>query len=350
MYRYLQERAKKAIIENFCGLVGEYDEAVKQLRVSKWEQDHRILKTARIIGLTTTGLAKYRGLIASLEPHILLVEEAAEVTEGHVVAGFLESFQQIILVGDHLQLRPHCDVRELEGEPYNLEISMFERLVSNNVPFTSLTSQRRMIPELRSMISSFYVNLEDHPTVLRRPSIPGMGGINSYIFTHNWHESRDNVASFCNELEAVMLVGFYEYLCMNHVPAEKITVLCFYHGQRKLILSMLRGRAILAGKRFTVVTVDSYQGEENDVVLLSMARSNRNGNVGFLTSPNRSIVALSRARNGFYAFGNFDTIASASSTWWDVVEAVKKEQPDHIGSALPVVCSKHGSKNWIRRE
>lgn len=54
-----------------------------------------------------------------------------------------------------------------------------------------------------------------------------------------------------------------------------------------------------------MTTVDNYQGEENDVIILSLVRSNQEGSVGFLGTDNRVCVALSRARNGLYAIGNF---------------------------------------------
>ena len=53
-----------------------------------------------------------------------------------------------------------------------------------------------------------------------------------------------------------------------------------------------------------VTTVDSYQGEENDIIILSLVRSNNHGNIGFLYEPNRVCVALSRAKLGMFIFGN----------------------------------------------
>lgn len=64
-----------------------------------------------------------------------MIEEAAEVLEAPVVACCVESVQHLILVGDHQQLRPHCHVRELEEE-YNLNVSLFERLVRNGVEYS----------------------------------------------------------------------------------------------------------------------------------------------------------------------------------------------------------------------
>lgn len=54
-----------------------------------------------------------------------------------------------------------------------------------------------------------------------------------------------------------------------------------------------------------VTSIDNYQGEENDIIILSLVRSNKEGKVGFLRTDNRVCVALSRAKIGLYAFGNF---------------------------------------------
>ena len=61
-------------------------------------------------GCTTTGLSKYRGLLAALEPRTLLIEEAAETKEGTIIAGMIETLQHLILVGDHQQLQANCNV------------------------------------------------------------------------------------------------------------------------------------------------------------------------------------------------------------------------------------------------
>ena len=53
-----------------------------------------------------------------------------------------------------------------------------------------------------------------------------------------------------------------------------------------------------------VTTVDNYQGEENDIIILSCVRSNAQNKIGFLAETNRINVALSRARLGLYVFGN----------------------------------------------
>jgi superfamily I DNA and/or RNA helicase len=68
-----------------------------------------------------------------------------------------------------------------------------------------------------------------------------------------------------------------------------------------------------------VTTVDNYQGEENDIIILSLVRSNNNGKIGFIENVNRLCVALSRARLGLFVFGNFQCIAKYC-----------ENKPDHL--------------------
>jgi helicase required for RNAi-mediated heterochromatin assembly 1 len=257
--------------------------------------------------MTTTGLSKYRGLLSALQPKVVLIEEAAETLEAPVTVACMPSVQHLILVGDHLQLRPHTHSNAYEDHPWHLNVSLFERMINNEVEYSTLNEQRRMIPEIRRILYPIYKDIiKDHPSVMdpsNRPDVPGMG-VNSFFFTHGWHEDRDDLMSCYNDGEAKMIAGFVEYLIFNGMTEDEITILTFYHGQRKKILSQLRSRYRLQDRRFQVATVDSYQGEENKVVILSLVRSNEKQQIGFLSVENRVCVALSRAQCGFYIFGN----------------------------------------------
>ena len=63
--------------------------------------------------MTTTGLSKYRALLSSLNPKVVLIEEAAETLESSIAAACFTSLEHLILVGDHQQLRAHCNDEEL---------------------------------------------------------------------------------------------------------------------------------------------------------------------------------------------------------------------------------------------
>ncbi|KAF2727336.1 hypothetical protein EJ04DRAFT_595293 [Polyplosphaeria fusca] len=365
IYRYFQRQTKKLLLVELRKHIQKYQQAVLQRKIGQWEQDANILKSQRIIGMTTTGLSKYRALIASLRPKIILVEEAAETLEAPVTVACLPTLEQLILVGDYQQLRPHCQLRELEDEPYHFNLSLFERMVLNKVEFDCLTEQRRMIPEIRRLLEPIYGNvLQDHQSVMNssnRPDVEGMGGCNSYFWTHEHLESKDVNMSVLNEKEADMVVRFFDYLILNGVEPAKVTILTFYHGQRKAIIRRIRSHANLSNHAAKIVTVDSYQGEENDIVLLSLVRSNTRYQIGFLSVDNRVCVALSRAKRGFYIFGNAEMLAAQSETWAQVITILhgKKNKNKNknkttadgtrrVGYQLPLECRNHGNKSWIQ--
>lgn len=86
-------------------------------------------------------------------------------------------------------------------------------------------------------------------------------------------------------------------------PADKISVLTTYNGQRSLILDVLAKRCEnnpLIGMPAIVSTVDKYQGQQNDYVILSLVRTKI---VGHLRDIRRLVVAMSRGRLGLYIFG-----------------------------------------------
>jgi hypothetical protein len=337
----------------------------------------------KVIGCTTTGLSKYRSLLSAVKARVLLIEEAAETLESNVIGGLLDTIEHLILVGDHAQLQASCTIRALENAPYHLNISMFERLINNSIRYVMLNVQRRMIRDIRKLLcidaSPFYTDLQDHESVLdrvrNRPPVPGMGGLDTYFFDHRgrFEEATNAENSRYNLAEAQMIARFFLYLCQNGVDPSKITVLTvrcpfllgdetmeltqtqFYNGQKSVLIQELRGTPGLGKVRqfFNVFTVDSYQGEENDIVLLSLVRSNRNLSIGFLDSKNRLVVALSRARRGLYLFGNSITLAANETNedlgyqgreplWYPLIQHMISQDRFGLDGSLPVTCIRHG--------
>ena len=91
-----------------------------------------------------------------------------------------------------------------------------------------------MIPEIRRLLKPIYKHLHDHASVNGRLPVPGMGGVNSYFFSHKCPESSDDLMSKTNHEEADMIVGFFNYLMHNGMMPEDIAVLTFYNGQVSL--------------------------------------------------------------------------------------------------------------------
>ena len=106
-----------------------------------------------------------------------------------------------------------------------------------------------------------------------------------------------------------------------------------------------------------VFTVDSYQGEENDIILLSMVRSNNFGSIGFLENQNRVVVALSRARCGLYIFGNAaclmategteNSLGSRSGLYKDILLHMRNNKQLNVDCGLPITCVKHGQELYV---
>ena len=104
----------------------------------------------------------------------MIVEEAAEVLESHIVCSLTSDGQQLIIIGDHQQLRPSVNVHHLATK-YQLDVSLFERLILGGMKSVRLGVQHRMRPEVaRLIVPAIYSQLENHRSVYGHPRIRGM--------------------------------------------------------------------------------------------------------------------------------------------------------------------------------
>lgn len=102
--------------------------------------------------------------------------------------------------------------------------------------------------------------------------------------------------------EAEYVVGLYMYMRLLGYPPDKISILTTYNGQKHLIRDVVNKRCAdnpVFGRPAKVTTVDKYQGQQNDYILLSLVRTKA---VGHLRDVRRLVVAMSRARLGLYIF------------------------------------------------
>ena len=292
----------------------------------------RCLQQADVIGLTTTGAAKHHPILSKPEAKVVIIEEAAEVLEAHVVSTLTQSTEHLILIGDHQQLRPKTNDYILARD-YHLAISLFERLVRNNFPHISLQVQHRMRPEISAMVSAnIYGNaLEDAPSTEEYPAVDGMK-CNMFFVHHEAKETPNtDLKSPKNDHEANFLARLCKYLLQQGYREEQVTVITPYTGQ----MYNLRDKFFEMSK-VKITPIDSYQGEENDIILLSLVRSEK---PGFVKDENRICVALSRAKHGLYVIGNFKLFCSSSNLWRSIVQGLQTQ--DKIGQSLPLECQKH---------
>lgn len=272
--------------------------------------DLKVMRSVMVVGMTTTGAARMHATLRALHCPVVIVEEAAEVLEAHVVVCLTQHCDQLILIGDHLQLRPSTSNYNLEKN-YNLGISMFERMIMNGMHCDLLNIQHRMRPEISALISpNIYPNLKNAESVTLYPPIVGVQASLYFInHTHSENSDEDSVSK-TNDFEANYLIRLAEYLVLNGYAAEDITIIAAYSAQMFLLREVRRTHARLKYVKITVL--DNYQGEENKIILLSLVRNNTNNSVGFLKIENRVCVALSRAKEGMYVMGNMDLLCNNS--------------------------------------
>ncbi|RYP42243.1 hypothetical protein DL767_000407 [Monosporascus sp. MG133] len=358
------------------------------------EVDLRCLSEADVVGVTTTGLAKNRDLLRKLRCKVMLCEEAGEVLEAHILTAFLPSVEHAILIGDHLQLRPQIQNYDLQstnprGAKYSLDVSLFERLVNpphaneQRLPLNTLETQRRMHPSIADLIrQTLYPSLIDGGVVRDYPDVLGMK--RRLFWLHHEHpEDRASqldptATSHSNNFEVEMIIALVQHLVrQGEYGPDDIAVITPYLGQlqrlrrrmdrlfeisvgdrdlEELQLHEARGsgdqtesdiparvpaRKTALLKSIRLATVDNFQGEEAKVVVISLVRSNDEAKCGFLRTPNRINVLLSRARHGMYLIGNSKTYGHVDM-WSKVLRILKTD--GNLGTQLELQCPRHPNK------
>jgi len=321
----------------------EYDQLCQEQEAVRFEEEEEVIRRATVVGMTTNGAARYHSTLQSVAPRVVVIEEAAEVMEAHIITSLSHDTKHTILIGDHKQLRPKATVYEL-AQKYNLAISLFERMVMNSMDCKRLSIQHRMRPEIAALTKRIYDHeIVDHETVCKFKDISGLN-LNLFFIDHCEPEVHiDGMQSYSNPHEADFLVALCKYLLLQGYKRSQITVLTMYTGQL-LLLQEKMPRKTFWGVR--VCAVDNFQGEENDIILLSLVRSNSYQRIGFLNESNRICVALSRARQGFYCIGNFKLLKSQSKLWQEICNDL--ETKNAIGETLLLVCNRHNNVTKVR--
>ena len=299
------------------------------LKSERSKANYLLVKEARIIALTSTYAAMRRQEIANLGFRYdnVVMEEAAQIKEIETFIPFAlqksapdptassqSQLKRIVLLGDHLQNAPILSSQPLSSYA-NLSQSLFLRLIRLRVPHITLDAQGRARPSIANLYRWRYQKLTDLPLTQTLPQFttanPGLRYAFQFINVNDYKGAGERSPTphyYQNLGEAEYVVAMYMYMRLLSYPAHSISIITPYAGQRALIREVLAHRcggenARLFGFPRSVSTVDKYQGEQNEYVLLSLVRTS---NVGYLRDMRRLTVALSRARLGVYVFGRRD--------------------------------------------
>ena len=302
----------------------------------------RFLKHQDIVGATIVGASVHLSLIQKLAPRIVLVEEAAEVLEPCLVAALTKSVEKLILIGDHKQLKPQVDTFYLRKE-FNFHISMMERLIHLGFPYEKLVRQGRMRPEFSCMLKDIYPDYEDFEGIAEKNKTIHCLPFSMFFWSHSYDEVKDRSAR--NPGEANMVIALALFFIASGIPEDEITILCAYLGQVQLVRKLYRSlnpvstpNGITNQKQISIRTIDEYQGDENKFIIVSLTRSNKEKNIGFLREVERRCVAQSRAKCGLYFIGNAEMFRK-NKTWNFVMN--KMENMKLVNQQLPICCFRH---------
>jgi superfamily I DNA and/or RNA helicase len=213
-----------------------------------------------------------------------------------------------VLAGDHHQLPPFSATEEPPELSYGL--SLFEHLYADGGVYEDvglqLKTQYRMHPDI-----AYFSNREFYDRTLRNGEVvdplPDRGAIEGY----NVGGSVDVIDhSRANETEARLVIHLVTEL-LETVPAEEIGVITPYAAQVRLLRETLADH-LEEERAITIDTIDSFQGSEKTAILISLVRSNSEGEIGFLgrpqDGPRRLNVALTRAKRYCAIIGDFHTL------------------------------------------
>ena len=273
----------------------------------------QILDTAEVLCATTTGLDS--DLLGTRRFDLVVIDEACQSVEPGCWTALLRA-ERVVLAGDHCQLPPTVVSTEAAAEGFG--VSLFERLMALYPAQISrrLTVQYRMHQAIMDFSSlEFYdAELLAHDSVKDR-LLAELPGVRACPLTQTPVEFIDTAgASFDEELEpdgesrlnrqeATLVVRKVQELLETGLAPGDIAVISPYGAQVRL----LRERLSIAG--LEVDSVDGFQGREKEAVVISLVRSNSEGEIGFLGDVRRMNVALTRARRKLLVVGDSATLS-----------------------------------------
>jgi superfamily I DNA and/or RNA helicase len=274
----------------------------------------RILDGAPIVCATLTGL--HPDILGDRFFDLVVIDEACQTPEPACWIAIGRA-KRVVLAGDHCQLPP--TVLSLEAARQGLGMSLMERLVARFGPAVTrrLRVQYRMHEAIAGFSSAeFYESdLVAHEAVKRHllRDLPGVASEPiaetpvQFIDTAGAGYDEEEVSdSRRNRQEAGLVAKKVRELLATGLAAEQIAVIAPYSAQVKLL------RDLLPIPGLEIDSVDGFQGREKEAVVVSMVRSNTDGDVGFLTDVRRTNVALTRARRKLIVVGDSATLAHHS--------------------------------------
>ncbi|KAK1406766.1 hypothetical protein QVD17_38374 [Tagetes erecta] len=262
---------------------------------------------------------------------MVVIDEAAQASEVGVLPPLALGAARCVLVGDPQQL-PATVISKAAGTLLYSR-SLFERFQQAGCPTILLSVQYRMHPQIRDFPSRHFYQgrLTDSESVTNLPDEfyykdPLLRPYVFYDITHGRESHRGGSVSYQNVHEAQFCLRLYEHLqrTIKNLGMRKVSVGIITPYKLQLKCIQREFEVVLnceEGKDLYINTVDAFQGQERDVIIMSCVRASSHG-VGFVADIRRMNVALTRARRALWVMGNAGALAQ-SDDWAALIADAK---------------------------
>ncbi len=295
-----------------------FDEAYKIMKdVDKLEQYiiNDVVAKAQVIAATPVGANHYT--VRGLKYDTVVIDEAGQALEPACWIPILKA-KKVILAGDHCQLPP--TIKSDEAAKKGLNITLFEKCIKlHPETVVQLEVQYRMNELIMGYSSKVFYGdkLMAHESVAKHLLHPADVALAFVDTAGCGFEEKNENTSISNPEEAALLFKHLTQLVAelgtHYKPGNfpSIAVISPYREQIYVLKDQLLHSPELQvyGSKIAVNTIDSFQGQERDVVYISMTRSNANGIIGFLSDIRRMNVAMTRARKKLVIVGDSATLS-----------------------------------------
>jgi ATP-dependent RNA/DNA helicase IGHMBP2 len=336
-YKFIKDLKKKAY--EFKNLASKYkrsfgkserdqrrmlmDESFKMINEAFKTENYiaeKLLDQAQVITCTLVGSAFH--MMRERRFETVFIDEAAQALEPASWIPILRA-ERVIFAGDHCQLP--ATVKSNEAFRKGLGITLFEKAIKNQQADVMLEIQYRMNDEIMGFSNQeFYHGDLKSAEFVKNRRLPVHEPYNApveYIDTvgtgYNEELEIENVSVF-NKDEAALLINHLRQLLENLflIPQNaenggqiSVGIISPYKAQVVILKELAEKEDIFKKVKLSVNTVDGFQGQERDVIYISMVRSNDKQEIGFLTDYRRMNVAMTRARKKLVVIGDSSTLA-----------------------------------------